>query len=149
MTVLLQNQFYQNWFQRLSSHDGAPCQWLLAVLAKLNQLFGERILSLYNKTEWLPRSPDLTPVIFYLLGYLKDQVFRTPPESLNVVRQRITTECNLLRENKDLIRRSAQYIRSREIRVMLKRICKDFIKKLLFCSCYYSSVFLFVSRIFK
>ena len=86
MTVLLQNQFCQNWFQRLwSSHDGAPCQWLLAVLAKLNQLFGERILSLYNKTEWLPRSPDLIPVIFYLLGYLKDQVFRTPPESLNVV----------------------------------------------------------------
>ena len=30
-----------------------------------------------------------------------------------MVRQRIITECNLLRENKDLIRRSVQHMKSR------------------------------------
>ena len=44
----------------------------------------ERVLSLHNKTEWLPRS-DLTPLIFFGGAYLKDKVFRTPPESLKVL----------------------------------------------------------------
>ena len=55
-----------------------------------------------------PRSLD-----FFLYDYLKGKVFSTPPESLNVLRQRMTTECNLLRENSDLIRRSVQYMRGR------------------------------------
>ena len=53
-----------------------------------------------------PRSLD-----FLQWDYLKGKVFRTPPESLNVLRQRMITECNLLRENRDLIRRSVQYMR--------------------------------------
>ena len=55
-----------------------------------------------------PRSLD-----FFLWDYLKGKVLRTPPESLNVLRQRMITECNLLRENSDLIRRSVQYMRGR------------------------------------
>ena len=55
-----------------------------------------------------PRSVD-----FFLWDYLKGKVFRTPPESLNVLRQRMITECNLLRENSDLVRRSVQYMRVR------------------------------------
>ena len=91
----------------------APCHGLLAVRGRLKQLFGERVLSLHNNTEWPPRSPDLTHCDFFLCGYLKDKVFRTPPESLNVLRQRMITECNLLRKNRDLIRRSVQHMRSR------------------------------------
>ena len=55
-----------------------------------------------------PRSLD-----FFLWDYLKGKVFRTPPESLNVLRQRMIPECNLLGENSDLIRRSVQYMRGR------------------------------------
>ena len=89
---------------------GPHCHELLLVRARLNQLFGERGFSLHNKTKWLPRSPDLTPCYFFIYlfiffffwgggrGYLKDKVFRTPPESLNVLRRNIITECNLLRE---------------------------------------------------
>ena len=55
-----------------------------------------------------PRSLD-----FFLWDYLKGKVLRTPPESLNVLRQRMIPECNLLGENSDLIRRSAQYMRGR------------------------------------
>ena len=49
-------------FQRLWwAQDEAPCHGLLAVHARLNQLFGERVLSLHNNNKWLARSPDLTP----------------------------------------------------------------------------------------
>ena len=95
MTVLFQNQFHQNRFQLLWwAQDGAPCHALLAVRARLNQIFGERVSSLHNNTEWSPRSLDLNPCDIFLWGYLKDKFFRTPLESLNVLRQRIITECN-------------------------------------------------------
>ena len=55
-----------------------------------------------------PRSLD-----FFLWDYLKGKVLRTPPERLNVLRQRMIPECNLLGENSDLIRRSVQYMRGR------------------------------------
>ena len=70
----------------------APCHGFLVFLARLNQIFGKRFLSLHNNTKWPPRSPDLTPCDFFLWGYLKDKVFMTPTESLNVLRQRIITE---------------------------------------------------------
>ena len=58
MTVLFQNEFHENRFQRLWwAHDEAPCHGLLVVRGRLNQLSGERVLSLHNNSEWPPRSP--------------------------------------------------------------------------------------------
>ena len=79
---------------------GRPRMRLLTVRGRLNQLFGKRLLSLHNNTEWPARSPDLIPCDIFFGGYLKDKVFRTPPESWNVLRQRMITECNLLRESR-------------------------------------------------
>ena len=73
---------------------------LLTVCARLNQIFGG-VLSLHNNTEWLLRSPNLTTCDVFLWGYLKDRVFRTHPECLNVLLERIITECNVLTENRD------------------------------------------------
>ena len=36
---------------RTMAQDGGPCHGLLAVRRRLNQLFGERVLSLNNNTE--------------------------------------------------------------------------------------------------
>ena len=82
MTVLFQNKFHENQFQRLPR--------VIAVRVKINQLFGETVLSLHSNTEWPPRYPGLTPCDFFLWGYLKDKVFRTPPRKSE--RQRIITE---------------------------------------------------------
>ena len=61
MTGLFQNQFHENRFQRLWwAQDGAPCHGLLAVVARLNRLFVERVLSLHTSNGWPPRSPNLT-----------------------------------------------------------------------------------------
>ena len=96
MTMLFQNQFHENRSERLWYTQYG--QELLAVRARLEQLFWEKSLTSPHNTKWPPRSPDLTPFDFFLWGYLKEVVFRTPPESLNVLRQRLVTECNLLRE---------------------------------------------------
>ncbi len=44
-----------------------------------------------------PRSPDLTPLDFYLWGYLKMKVFQTPPANLQDLRNRIVGEVQALR----------------------------------------------------
>ena len=96
------------------------------------------ILILHNNTKWPSRSPNLTPCDLFLSVYLKYKVFRTLPESLNVQRQRIITECNLLKENRGLIRRSVKHMGIvlipvyREVGVMLRWNCKDFIKNFCF-----------------
>ena len=74
----------------------------MAVHARLNQIFGERVLSLQNNTEWPPGSPALIPCQFLAgwgRGYLKDKVFSSPSVSLSVPRQKIITEGQLLRGN--------------------------------------------------
>ncbi|GBN79338.1 hypothetical protein AVEN_226514-1 [Araneus ventricosus] len=43
--------------------------------------------------EWPPRSPDLTPMDFFLIGYLKQQVYATPPPTLQDLQRRITDAC--------------------------------------------------------
>ena len=119
--------------------EWGPLPWVIGSSCKTEQTFGERVWSLDNNTEWPMRSLELIPCDFFLWGYLKDKVFRTPPESLNVLLQRIITEGNL-RENKDWIR-SVQCMQSHatcEQRggIMLRGICKENDKKLLFCSRY-------------
>ncbi|GBN08550.1 hypothetical protein AVEN_266252-1, partial [Araneus ventricosus] len=39
------------------------------------------------------RSPDLTPMDFFLWGYLKQQVYATPPPTLQDLQRRITDTC--------------------------------------------------------
>ena len=49
--------------------------------------------------EWPSCSPNLTPSDFFLWGYLKNKVFTTLPENINVLRQRIIEEFNVLRSS--------------------------------------------------
>jgi len=38
------------------------------------------------------RSPDLSPLDYFLWGYLKDRVYKTKPQNLQQLRQRILDE---------------------------------------------------------
>ena len=89
---------------------------------RLNEVFGEnRVIALQHNVEWPPHSPDLTPCDFFLWGYLKNKVFTTPPENIDVLRQknkvfttppenidvlrqRIIEEFNALRQQPEMIR---------------------------------------------
>jgi hypothetical protein len=42
--------------------------------------------------EWPARSPDLTSLYFFLWGYLKSKIFKTKPNNLDDLKERIRKE---------------------------------------------------------
>lgn len=46
--------------------------------------------------EWPPRSPDLTPLDFFLWGHLKTVVYADPPAILQNFKNKITVACRQL-----------------------------------------------------
>ena len=60
-------------------------------------------MALNQDVEWPARSPDLTPLDFFLWGYLKSKVYVTPPRDLLYLRGRITQECDILRGNEFIV----------------------------------------------
>ena len=94
------NQYWEGMFRGLWwAQDGAPAHRLLAVRDRLNETFLNRVVGLGHNVEWPPRSPDLTPCDFFLWGYLKAKVFSTPPQNIQVLRQKIVDEFNDLRQS--------------------------------------------------
>jgi len=71
--------------------DGAPPHYLGEVREYLNTRFPGRWIGRATPIAWLPRSPDLTPLDFFLWGFVNDRVF-VPVLPANVVelRTRIT-----------------------------------------------------------
>jgi len=53
--------------------DGAPPHWGLIVCDFLNETFPNRWIGRNDPTPWPPRSPDITPLDFFLWGYVKRQ----------------------------------------------------------------------------
>ena len=109
--VLRQLPHYRNRrntpFRRIWwAQDGAPCYRRREVTARLTELFGNRVIALNRAVEWPARSPDLTPVDFFLWGYLKSKVFQTPPENLAELERQIREEMNVHRQDRAMIRRA-------------------------------------------
>lgn len=63
------------WWQQ----DGAPPHNTVAVQQCLNEYFPNRWIGTRGRFNWPARSPDLTPLDFYLWGKLKDICYRNPP----------------------------------------------------------------------
>lgn len=72
--------------------DGAPPHYSRRVRQYLNQVFQDRWIGRRGSIEWPARSPDLTPLDFFLWGYLKSKVYQTKPLNLDELRERIIQE---------------------------------------------------------
>lgn len=70
--------------------DGAPPHWARCVRDFLNATFPERWIGRGGPTKWPPRSPDLTPLDFFLWGFVKDIVYSSPVADLETLKRRIT-----------------------------------------------------------
>ena len=55
--------------------DGAPPHWGLAVRQFLNDAFPDTWIRRDGPILWPPRFPDITPLDFFLRGYVKDIVY--------------------------------------------------------------------------
>lgn len=65
------------WFQ----HDGASTHFARTVQNHLNQQFPAQWIGRGRPIKWPPRSPDLTPLDFFLWGYMKSLVYETPVDT--------------------------------------------------------------------
>ena len=78
--------------------DGATAHYSLIVRQRLHQLFHNRVVGRGHAVPW--PSPELTPLNFFLWGYLKDKVHETVPPSLAVLQQRIVQELHALQRTR-------------------------------------------------
>lgn len=55
-------------------------------------MFPGKVISLGGDIKWPPRSPDLSPLDFYLWGYLKGRVYNNNPKTLTELKSNIRQE---------------------------------------------------------
>ncbi|GFT52252.1 putative DD41D transposase [Trichonephila clavipes] len=65
------------WFQQ----DGATCHTAHATIYLLKDTFGDRLISRFRPVNWAPRSCDLTPLDYFLWGYVKSLVYANTPQT--------------------------------------------------------------------
>lgn len=73
--------------------DGAPPHYHRDVIALLNETMPGRWIGRRGSVEYPPRSPDLTPLDFFLWGYLKDKVYKRKPKTIEELKTAIKQEC--------------------------------------------------------
>ena len=94
------------WFQQ----DGAAPHTAVAVLEWLANKFGQNIISLKTDIEWPPHSLDLSPLDFFLWGYLKDRVYKPSPKTTEELKLAIKREFrNISRETCTSVIRNFQH----------------------------------------
>lgn len=75
--------------QLIFMHDGAPAHFAQIVRDYLDLEYPGWI-GRGGPVRWPPRSPDLTPLDFFLWGYLKEIVYAgEPPADVEILRNRI------------------------------------------------------------
>ncbi|GFX17574.1 putative DD41D transposase [Trichonephila clavipes] len=67
------------WFQQ----DGATCPTARATIDLLKDTFGDRLISCFGPVNWPLRSCDLTPLNYFLWGYVKSLVYADKPQTLD------------------------------------------------------------------
>jgi len=73
------------WFQ----HDGAPPHFYRAVRNWLDNYFPNRWVGRGGPLPWPQRSPDLTPLDWFVWGYIKGRVYDTAPDDAEDLKRRI------------------------------------------------------------
>ena len=74
--------------------DGAPPHWSRVMCDWLDATFPYSWIGRGGPISWPARSPDLTPLDYWLWGDMKHRVYATRPGSLDELRQRIVDEAN-------------------------------------------------------
>ncbi|GFW85976.1 hypothetical protein TNCV_1967841 [Trichonephila clavipes] len=63
--------------------DGATCHTARTKINLLKDTFGDRLISRFGPVNWPPRSCDLTPLDYFLWGYVKSLVYADKPQTLD------------------------------------------------------------------
>lgn len=77
------------WWQQ----DGAPPHNAREVTNILNEMFPNKWLGTNGPVRWAARSPDISPLDYFLWGYLKNEIYKTPVQNAEGLRNKIITAC--------------------------------------------------------
>ncbi|GFU90561.1 uncharacterized protein TNCV_2574941 [Trichonephila clavipes] len=83
------------WFQQ----DGATCHTARATIDLLKDTFGDRLISRFGPVNWPPRSCDLTPLDYFLWGYVKSLVYAVSHKRLTVWKTTFAVYCRYTATN--------------------------------------------------
>ncbi|GFW37875.1 RNase H domain-containing protein [Trichonephila clavipes] len=80
LSAIIKSVFFQElWFQQ----DGATCHTARATIDLLKDTLGDRLISRFGPVNWPQRSCDLTPLDYFLWGYVKSLVYADKPQTLD------------------------------------------------------------------
>ncbi|GFT99411.1 uncharacterized protein TNCV_3238741 [Trichonephila clavipes] len=74
---------FQNYEELWFQQDGATCHTARATIDLLKDTFSDRLISRLGPVNWPPRSCDLTPLDYFLWGYVKSLVYADKPQTLD------------------------------------------------------------------
>ncbi len=83
----------------LFQQDGAPAHFSKTVRAWLNKKFDDRWIGRGGPISWAPRSPDLTPLDFFLWGHIKTNIYKTKVDDIDDLKSRITDEIEAIKRD--------------------------------------------------
>ena len=72
--------------------DGAPTHFSTDVRQYLDNHFSNRWIGRGDPIRWVLRSPDLTPLDFFLWGHVKSNINKIPVKNLTELKRRINNE---------------------------------------------------------
>jgi hypothetical protein len=103
---------YLSHIQRIFQQNEAPARNAIIAREYFNQTFANKWMSTYGPVQWLARSPDITPLDYFLWRHLKTVVYKNPSINLDDLKNKIIIACNELTEDqiiaatqKELLRR--------------------------------------------
>ena len=95
--------------QKYFQHDGAPPHYTRRMIKYLNESFPNRWLGRGGPVAWPPRSPNLTPLDYYIWGNMKT-VYKTKVNSKAELRHRIFGAEEHIRNHHDNIVSATQFL---------------------------------------
>lgn len=96
--------------QLIFQQDGAPIHFARGVRNYLNATFGNNWIGREGPINWPPRSPDLTPMDYYVWGHMKSIVYAEKVTTKNELMERILNAFEILKNNPDTVKRATQGI---------------------------------------
>jgi hypothetical protein len=76
--------------------DGAPPHFSVDIRQYLDNQFPGRWIRRGGSIRWAPYSRDLTPLDFFLWGYVKDKVYKSAIKDMNELKMQIENEIRLI-----------------------------------------------------
>ncbi|GFW51607.1 uncharacterized protein TNCV_4212831 [Trichonephila clavipes] len=83
----LARRWFRNGIEKCAGavvqQDGATCHTARATIDLLKDTLDDRLISRFGPVNWPPRSCDLTPLDYFLWGYVKSLVYANKPQTFD------------------------------------------------------------------